>query len=450
VAANFSALKGKYELLFDSCLIRPERSALVDQAAARVVASRGRYQAVGKKLGTPWYVVGLIHTLEAGGDFTRHLHNGDPLSARTTHWPPGRPKTGSPPFTWEESAVDALTLQSFPAWKDWSVPGVLYKLELYNGTGYLDFHPEVNTPYLWSFTNQYTRGKYVADRKYDANAVSQQCGAAAVLKRLAEDGTVQLEGLAPRPVLQLTNPYMTGADVEDAQTLLAANPYGNFMPGVPDGEFGPVTADAVERAKLALGYLQKQVDGVYGPVLKAYLSSEKPLPGPYQKRREQRLAAGSDEDAIRAKIVANALWGVKNKNSIAYSQGPNRLAALGTPQSLPLATDCSAFATLCYAWAGAPNPNFEGPYKPTAGGYTGTLLEHLRHVPRSAVKPGDLVVWTPPADGRHAAVVVGPGADPWLVSHGSDAGPAKVRLSAEHAVQRRNGHGTMTFLSAFA
>ena len=40
--------------------------------------------------------------------FDQHLHNGDPLSGRTTHVPPGRPRPASPPFTWEQSAHDAI------------------------------------------------------------------------------------------------------------------------------------------------------------------------------------------------------------------------------------------------------------------------------------------------------------------------------------------------------
>jgi hypothetical protein len=36
-----------------------------------------------------------------------------------------------------------------------------------------------------------------------------------------------------------------------------------------------------------------------------------------------------------------------------------------------------------------------------------------------------------------------------LVSHGSDAGPLKIRFSAEDAYQRRAGHGTAIFLTAF-
>ena len=41
-------------------------------------------------------------------DFNRHLHNGDPLSSRTTHIPQNRPVKGKPPFTWEESTIDVL------------------------------------------------------------------------------------------------------------------------------------------------------------------------------------------------------------------------------------------------------------------------------------------------------------------------------------------------------
>ena len=98
MAALTQSGRRRYDLLYESCLIRPSRRATVDQLVARITASKARYQKVGKALGIPWYVVGIIHSLEASGDFTRHLHNGDPLTARTTHVPAGRPKTGKPPF----------------------------------------------------------------------------------------------------------------------------------------------------------------------------------------------------------------------------------------------------------------------------------------------------------------------------------------------------------------
>ena len=187
MAALTQAGRKQYELLYESCLVRPKRRAAVDQLVARIRASRPRYQKVGKALGIPWYVVGIIHSLEASGDFTRHLHNGDPLTARTTHVPAGRPKTGKPPFTWEQSAIDALRGQGLAAWKDWSVPGTLFQLEGYNGFGYRDHHPDVPSPYLWSCSNHYTRGKYVADGRFSPTAVSQQVGAALLLKQLAGD-----------------------------------------------------------------------------------------------------------------------------------------------------------------------------------------------------------------------------------------------------------------------
>jgi hypothetical protein len=140
---------------------------------------------------------------------------------------------------------------------------------------------------------------------------------------------------------------------------------------------------------------------------------------------------------------------VANNARIAYSQGQTRLSALGTPGSLPLATDCSGFSTLCYSWAKAPNPNWDGPYKAEMGGYTGTMLKHLKPVPQSAAKVGDLVVWTPPSTGAHVVMLVSTDANPWVVSHGSDSGPAKLRFSDEDAYQRAHGHGTPVFLSAF-
>ena len=327
---------------------------------------------------------------------------------------------------------------------------MLFRLEAYNGSGYRDKHPDVKTPYLWSFSNHYTRGKYVADGTFSGTAVSRQCGAAVLLKRLTQLGAVVVADSEPR-TLQLTNPYMTGPDVEEAQRLLATNPFGDFAPGAPDGEYGPVTADASQRAKFALGYPADRMNPTFGPVLKGYLDGSKPLPKAYEKLRAQRLAAApaEAEAAIREKIVEWALWGVTNTAQIAYSQGTNRLAALGTPGSLPLATDCSAFATLCYSWAQAPNPNFAGPCDRAAGGYTGTMLTHCKHIPQSAAKPGDLIVWTPPNDGAHVCILVSTGANPWLVSHGSDRGPLKIRFADEDAYQRQHGHGTVVYLSAF-
>jgi lysozyme family protein len=47
--------------------------------------------AVAGEVGIPWYVVAVIHNMEAGQNLRTHLHNGDSLTARTVHVPAGRP-----------------------------------------------------------------------------------------------------------------------------------------------------------------------------------------------------------------------------------------------------------------------------------------------------------------------------------------------------------------------
>jgi lysozyme family protein len=448
VATLTKRLGREYRLLYASCLIRPNRRAEVDRIARRLTANRRRYEKVAKTLKMPWYVVAVIHALEAGMDFTRHLHNGDPLTARTTHVPAGRPRAGRPPFTWEASAIDALRGQGFAQWSDWSVPGILYKLEAYNGWGYRERHPQVLSPYLWSFSNHYARGKYVADGRFSTTAVSAQCGAAVLLKRLEERGKAAVEA-GPR-ALQLTNPRMTGSDVERAQRLLKKNPFGFFDAGGIDGEYGEITAGAVRRAKWELGYPPASVNTTFGPRLEALLAGKRRLPAAFRKRRAKRLTAGRSEQGIRKRIVEWALWGCRNSGQIGYSQdGAVRLSGLESAGRLPLATDCSAFATLCYCWSGAPNPNAGGPYDPGQLAYTGSMLRHLRRIPRRAARPGDLVVWSPPSMGQHVCIVVSNGRDPMLVSHGDSSGPKRLRFSSEDAYQRRHGHGQTTWLTAF-
>jgi lysozyme family protein len=58
--------------------------------------------------------------------------------------------------------------------------------EEYNGYGY--FKHNVNSPYLWSGTNLYSKGKFTADGKYSPTTVSGQLGAAVILQALLNNG----------------------------------------------------------------------------------------------------------------------------------------------------------------------------------------------------------------------------------------------------------------------
>jgi len=184
-------LSNEYQELFASAVVNPAKQAAVKVMQDKITANRSRYEEVEQSTKVPWFVVATIHSLEGSLNFKTHLHNGDPLTARTVHVPKGRP-LGKPPFTWEESAIDALQFDGLTTVPKWTLPMILFKLEGFNGFGYRTRHPEVLTPYLWSFTNHYQKGKFVADGKFDPNAVSKQCGGAAILKALSLDGTIDI------------------------------------------------------------------------------------------------------------------------------------------------------------------------------------------------------------------------------------------------------------------
>jgi len=62
--------------------------------------------------------------------------------------------------------------------------GALTLLEEYNGLGYAARGRP--SPYIWASTNQYVKGKYIADGNYDPNAVDRQLGCAALLVRMMQ------------------------------------------------------------------------------------------------------------------------------------------------------------------------------------------------------------------------------------------------------------------------
>lgn len=191
MAITFASRRPEYEALWASASVRPENASEVRAAARRIIANRPRYDGVSRETGVPWYVIGILHSMECGFSFEKHLHNGDPLRRRTVQVPKGRPTTHDGPFTWEESAVDALRYDGLDKIRDWSIPRIAFCLESFNGFGYVRYG--VHSPYLWSFTTAYERGKFIADGKWSSVAVSKQCGGMAVLKALIELEPTQVD-----------------------------------------------------------------------------------------------------------------------------------------------------------------------------------------------------------------------------------------------------------------
>lgn len=173
----------EYVTLFETAQIPPYHLPEVTRMVETCVSSKDKYLEVANALKMPWYVIASLHMMECGFDFSKHLHNGDSLAKKTVRVPKNRPKNGTPPFQWNESALDAL--ESF-ANLSWTLPEILWRCESYNGLGYRMYHSEVNTPYLWSGTQHYTSGKYVGDGEWSSTAVSKQIGIVALLRRLLE------------------------------------------------------------------------------------------------------------------------------------------------------------------------------------------------------------------------------------------------------------------------
>lgn len=182
---NFAVLENEYVRFFASQTWKSEdRRNEAHRLARRALDKKSLYDRVVDGTNVPWWFVAAIHMLESSFNFGTHLHNGDSLNGHTFRVPAGRPTVGSPPFDWVESARDALEIKNFHEAENWSLARALHRWEAYNGFGYR--FRSVPSPYLWSFTNVYQRGKFVGDGVFDAAKVSKQCGAAALLKALTE------------------------------------------------------------------------------------------------------------------------------------------------------------------------------------------------------------------------------------------------------------------------
>ncbi|HEX2839886.1 hypothetical protein [Hyphomicrobium sp.] len=190
-APKFEVIADDYRKLFATCEVKSEKRSEVMWYVSKITdpTRRKAYEAVAEETCVPWYFTAIIHGMECSFDMTSHLHNGDSLKARTWQVPKGRPNPWLPPSDWVSSACDALRYDKLDEKPDWGLANMLYRWEAYNGWRSRLLY-KINTPYLWSFSNHYTKGKFVADNVWDANAVSKQCGAAAMLKALVETGAV--------------------------------------------------------------------------------------------------------------------------------------------------------------------------------------------------------------------------------------------------------------------
>lgn len=195
--------------------------------------AKSRYQAVSAMTGVPWAAIAVIHERECSQDWAGSLAQGDPWDRVSVHVPAGR----GPFKSWEEAAADALINCAPYAGrnKDWSIGGLLTKLEEYNGLGYAS--RGVPSPYVWSGTDQYRSGKYVRDGVYDPNAIDGQLGCAGLLMAMrALDRSIALDAQMPPPAAPPQAPNRHAPDNAKPRPPSVINPakgsIGDFIASI--------------------------------------------------------------------------------------------------------------------------------------------------------------------------------------------------------------------------
>jgi hypothetical protein len=183
---------------------------------------------------------------------------------------------------------------------NWTWTRAAYEGELYNGFG-----PRAHgrhTGYLWSWTNIYTGGKYVADGKWDPDHIDEQCGMVPMMAALLSasrsmglDSALALAdappwsivpgsaGVPPAPVPApagpppdlpaMFDPKATAWLQAALNRLNAAEGFSKDPPLVVDGSYGRHTRRAVTAFQAAHGLVP---DGLAGPLTIAEIRKEEP------------------------------------------------------------------------------------------------------------------------------------------------------------------------------
>lgn len=252
----------EYATLWDAMEITRDES-IIEQTAATIIAFRSQYEQVQAATNVPWYIVGIMDMREGGGKCCTHLHNGDSLKAQTVNVPANRPK-GNGPFTWQESACDALRFKKFDKIRDWTVEQMAFVFERYNGFGYRSKSINIPSPYLWGGTNHQAKGKYIADHVFSKEIMDPQIGCMPLLKVIADKCEIELVsqfGAAPTTTPtpasnRKAEPKPIGTVIKENKELVAAATTAVAAGGktVSDTVSAPATAPKIDpKAAIAKG-----------------------------------------------------------------------------------------------------------------------------------------------------------------------------------------------------
>lgn len=235
---KFDAVSREYATLWDTMQIVRDESVMT-RTVEKIIACRSAYEEVEKLTGVPWYFVGICDMREGGGGARRHLHNGDSLARPTVQVPANRPP-GKGPFTFIQSAVDALQIKGLDKITAWPIERLAYEFERFNGFGYRSARINIPSPYLWGGTNHQQPGKYIRDHVFSKTVMDTQHGCMPLLKLIAAECDVLI-------------PSIYGATANAAEPSPASNSKAE-QPGMSPAEKvayttgGTLTVASIERA----------------------------------------------------------------------------------------------------------------------------------------------------------------------------------------------------------
>ena len=170
------------EELWKTATVKTSKQSEVRWIVRKIERSKDRYIALSKLTSTRWEAIAALHNMECGLRFDQNLCNGDPLTKRTWQVPRGRPTTGTPPFTFEFAAIDALKYDKMDKVQWGDLNKSLDALEGYNGWGYRSHG--IPSVYLYGGTYSERPGKYIRDGVWSSTAISDQIGVVPILKEL--------------------------------------------------------------------------------------------------------------------------------------------------------------------------------------------------------------------------------------------------------------------------
>jgi lysozyme family protein len=179
--------RNEYQALWETMVIKPSWHKRIDERIAflRQPHRWEEYVKLHKATGVPPQVTAVIHERECSGNLKGVLHNGELIvgTGRKTKLVPA----GRGPFkTFFDAGVDAYRKEGLDTF-DWKAGGAArcaYSLEKFNGFGYRRFG--IPSPYVWSGSQHYIRGKYIADGKFSSTHVDTQLGGMVLLRRMMD------------------------------------------------------------------------------------------------------------------------------------------------------------------------------------------------------------------------------------------------------------------------